>query len=214
MFEIELKNIIQNKNKVFSIYKQSMCKSIKINYYIKKNIKGKKRGNRFKQVYPVLFKFESLFGYFPVINSINIKVKNKKKKARSINFIYLSLLLNKNFCVILNMFFIKNVFSKVFSLIYKKKFFSYTEELGFINSIRCISVTFKRLTFRFNYNLLYSLENTLYEYKQAYFNFNLNIIFLGDNCPYIFNILNVLAINLNKLLLFFYKYFRNRFIKI
>lgn len=217
MLKKDLNNIFINKNLLFILKKKDICDCIKINYFIKKNTYSSFKKLRYKELFFVLSKFENCFGTVPIIKKINVKIKNKKKKIFSLNYIYLSLIINSNLKLFFDLFFVKNVFFLMFENISKSTFFDYSQELNFAIPSKKYFINYKSLSFNFVLTSLFLNENMpvfLEKYKKKKVHFNFKFIFFGYNSKYVFNLFNTFIINYNKFLVFFYKYFRNKNIKI
>lgn len=218
MFKKEFNNITFNKNVVFKMKKENICSSMKINYFVKKNAYSSFKKARHKELFYVMMKFESCFGLVPQIKKINIKIKNKKKKVFSVNYIYMSLFINKNLKLFFDLFFVKNSLLLLFEIFSRNKFFNYSQELNFKQFYVKFLMNNNTLLFNFNLSSILLSENVLEileKYKRnVELVFNVQFFFFGLNSKYILNFLNVFTINYNKLLIFFYKYFKNKIIRI
>lgn len=217
MIKKDFNNVILNKNLLFKLKKKKLFESVKVNYFIKKNTYSSFKKPRHKEFFYILSKFDSCFGKLPLIKNINVRVKSKKKKIFSVNYVYMSLIFNKNFKLFFDLFFIKNIYFTLFEITSSTKFFDYSQELNFRIPSKKYTINYKVLSFNFMLVLSYLNENILkfaekYKKKKIYFNFK--FIFFGYNSKYILNFFNTFIINYNKFLIFYYKYFRNKIIKI
>lgn len=217
MLNKNFNNVVLNKNLSFKFQKKKLCESVKINYFIKKNTYSSFKKFRYKELFFILSKFENYFGCLPCIKNINVRIKNKKKKIFSVNYVYISLIVNKNFKLFFDLFFIKNVFFTLFEIMSNTKFFDYSQELNFKIPNKKYQINCKSLSFNFIITSLYMNENMfkfLEKYKKKFFYFTFKLIFFGYNSKYILNFFNVFMINYSKFLIFYYKYFRNKLIRI
>lgn len=212
MLKIELSNITNSKNIIFKYKKSKLFKSCKINYFVKKDDYSRYFFYRKRELHYVLKKIENFFGVLPSIKKINVKIKNKKKKFLSTNYIYMGVDINNNFELFFYNFFIKNVYFSVFNIVYKNISYQYIQEL-FCN--------FFYKKYYFNYNVFsFKLDTDLFNLvtadisylKRKVFCFEIN--FFGKFSKYINNFVSVFFINFYKLILLYYKYFKNRSIKI
>lgn len=217
MLKKEFNSIIFNKKLVFKIKNENICKNIKINYFIKKNTYSSFKKIRHKELFFIMMKFESYFGFVPFVKRINIRIKNKKKKVFSLNFIYMSLIISNKFNLFFDLFFVKNSFFLLFENLSKNKHFDYSQEFDFKNLCKKYLLGHNVLSFNFNFGSIFLNENILEffeNYKRKNTKFSFKFVFFGLNSKYILNFLRVLIINYSKFILYYYKYFRNKTIKI
>ena len=216
---LQLIKIEMKRKKCFVIKKSRLAKSINLVYFCKKP------NNRFRKIFSDFFfamrRMEIISGTIPFFKKLFVRAKGKKKtKKKMFVIIKCNFFINlENF---LNFYLISEAYNNISDLIKVKKKYKYLQEFykkRFISKHFLLKNSIIFIDNFFIKNIItYKVKKSKNYLKKIFFkkdkSFILKVCVNSQYSKYFSKLFYLKLLNKHKILLFLYKYFRNKIIKI
>lgn len=216
---LQLIKINIKKKNYFIIKNNRLIKSISLMYFCKKS------KNRFRKIFSDFFfvmrRIEIISGTLPFFKKLSIRAKGKKKIKKKM-FVIIKCNFFNNFEGFINFYLVNELYNNIAILVKTKKKYKYLQEFYKKNYLFKHILSKNSIMFIDNFFIKNVIVNKIKKSK-SYFkkvilkknkSFVLKICINGESSKFFSKLFYLKLLNQYKVLLFLYKYFRNKIIKI